>query len=341
MSNSKNRSSGVILAICLLLTACGGGGGSDVGGGNGSGSGSGGGFGSSNTGTLSLSISDAPIHEAQAVEIDFSGVEVKTENGPAIEFRFCEDLDDAVNNPPIVVQGACSGSAPAIVTIDLLQQTGGASYRLLDGVELPAGRVNWMRLMLTDPAGRIYLSDGEHDLRVPSGNQTGLKLNRGFDVPAGVEVAVNIDFDVRKSIVGANGNYKLKPTLRMVTDYGAIAGEINTSLVPATCLGPSVYVFTGAATSPDDIDGDNGDPITSAMVKADTDSSTGYAYRVDFLAPGLYTAAFICADGELNADGTYRSAADDPEKDDEVRFQLPTFAATATVSKARVVNISF
>lgn len=338
MSNSRNRCPGVVIATCLLLTACGGGG--DVGSGNGSASD--GGFGSSNTGTLSLSISDAPIYEAQAVKIDFSGVEVKPENGPAIEFRFCKEPGAPVNNPPIVVQGACSGdSTPAIVTIDLLQQTGGASYRLLDGVELPAGRVNWMRLMLTDPAGIIELSTGEFELSVPSGNQTGLKLNRGFDVPAGGEVAVNIDFDVRKSIVGANGNYKLKPALRMVTDFGAIAGEINTSLLPATCLGPSVYVFTGA-TSPDDIDGDNGDPIASAMVKPDTASSTEYAYRVDFLAPGLYTAAFICADGVLNADGiTYRYAADDPEKDDEVLFQLPTSALTATVSKGRVVNISF
>lgn len=315
---------GAIAPVCLLLAACGGG--------------------SDKTGKLSLAITDAPIYDAQSVEVDFSGVEIKPADGPAIRFNFCKALTDPNINPPIVQQDECTESAASIQTIDLLQQTGGASFLLLDRVNFPAGRVNWVRLALADPAGRIVMSTGEHVLEmltVPSGNQTGLKLNRGFDVPAGAEVKVYIDFDVRKSIVVANGKYKLKPTLRLVEDFGAIAGTVDSSLLPDPCLGPSVYVFAGADTSPDDIDRDKGDPISSAAVVLDNDSGI-YSYRADFLAPGAYTAAFVCADGVSPDNGTtFTKPADEPDRDDTLDFTLASPTSTATVVDGQTVEIDF
>jgi hypothetical protein len=238
-----------------------------------------------------------------------------------------------------VQPGECSESASGVVTgvvtIDLLQQTGGASFLLLDKVFLPAGRVNWVRLQVTDPAGRITISDAEYDLTVPSGNQTGLKLNRGFEVPEGGEVKIYIDFDVRKSIVFANGEYKLKPTLRLVEDFGAIAGEVNMTLLLAPCLGPSIYVYEGVGTTPDDIERDKGDPVSSAMVKADAGSLTDYSYRADFLKPGDYTVAFVCADG-----GPLGEPADDPDRDDLLSFAPPA-GKPATVVDDQTVQIDF
>lgn len=322
-----------IFAICLSLAACGGGGGSS----------------SDDQGKLSLSITDAPIYDAQKVEVDFSGVEVKTADGPATTYVFCKAPGDPVEDPPIVKEGNCStdptidpATDPVLVTIDLLEQTGGASYKLLDGIDLPAGRVNWVRLVLADPAGRLFLSTGMHELTltVPSGNQTGLKLNRGFDVPEGGEISVYIDFDVRKSIVMAGANYRLKPTLRLVYVYGAIAGDVNAALVTADCLGPSIYVFDGIGTTPDDIDRDDGDPVTSAKVAQDTGTGI-YSYRADFLAPGDYTVAFVCADGVLTAGGLPLSEpADDPDSDDAVNFTLaaPTSSATVVDGETQVID---
>ena len=237
-------------------------------------------------------------------------------------------------------QGECTGN-PSIQTIDLLQQTGGASFLLLDRVELPAGKVNWVRLVLTDPAGRIMMSSEEHVLTVPSGDQTGLKLNRGFEVPADGEAHVYIDFDVRKSIVemhsgmGMTTSYQLKPTLRLVEDFGAIAGEVDPSLLPVTCLGPSVYVFAGAGATPDDIDRDQDDPLSSAMVKADIASTTGFSYRADFLPPGDYTVAFVCADG-----GPPGEPADDPDMDDTLSFNPPA-GKPATVFDDQTTPLDF
>ena len=321
---------GTVAAACLLLAACGG-------------------SSSNETGKLSLSITDAPIYDAQSVTVNFTGVEVKPASGPALRFNFCEaPLTDPHPNSPIVQQGECTDSYPSMQTIDLLKQTAGASFLLLDRVDLPAGRVNWVRLVLTDPAGSIVLSTGKHPLTltVPSGNQTGLKLNRGFDVPAGGEAHVYIDFDVRKSIVemhsGMATSYKLKPTLRMVEDYfGAIAGNVDSGLLPATCLGPSIYVFAGDGATPDDIDRDLGDPISSAAVVLDNGSGV-YSYRADFLLPGDYTAAFVCADG-VSPDGgtTFTESADEPDRDDTLSFTLAVPTSTATVVDDQTVEIDF
>ena len=316
-----------IASLCVMLAACGDGGNSGDG-----------------TGKLSVSITDAPIHDAQSVTVNFLGAEVKPANGPALRFYFCEDPIDPINNPPVVQDSECTESAPYIKEIDLLKQTAGVSALLLDGVEIPSGKVNWVRLVLADEAGEIVLSTGTFPLTVSSGSQTGLKLNRGFVVPEDGEAKVYIDFDVRKSIVEVHStvppSYKLKPTLRMVEDvYGAIVGEVSTTLMALDCLGGSIYVFSGAGITPDDIDRDLGDPVTSTLVKADG-SPTGFSYHVDFLVPGDYTVAFVCASGvSQNGGVTFDEPADDPDQDEELSFTVAT--ETATVIDDQTMQIDF
>jgi len=78
-------------------------------------------------------------------------------------------------------------------------------------------------------------------LIVPSGAESGLKMNRGFTLPADGSVALTVDFDLRKSLHAPPGQksmmetctqgYLLRPTLRLVQDseVGAIAGTIDPS----------------------------------------------------------------------------------------------------------------
>ncbi len=208
--------------------------------------------------------------------------------------------------------------------IDLLKLIGGLADSLLDSFTLPSGHYNWIRLMVdTNPMDSyIVVAGTPYDLTIPSGAETGLKVNRGFDVPAGGSADFTIDFDLRKSVhVTGTGQYMLRPTLRMVDDTmtGAIAGTVDNTLMTVTCDPvndhPAVYVYAGSGVTPDDIDGIAPDPVTTASVKYDSVSAS-YKYEAAFLEAGSYTVAFTC-----------KAAADDPMADDAT----VTFSGTATV----------
>lgn len=267
-------------SIALLVGACGGGGG-----------------GSAATGTLNLALTDAPVDNADEVVIEFTGVEVKAG---------AELIDITYDTPR---------------QIDLLTLTGGVSETIVDGQVLPAGQVEWIRLKVNATSGGDPLDDSyivimgtPYPLTIPSGAQTGLKLNRPITIPENGIASFTIDFDLRKSVHEAAGNYILRPTLRLVDNstIGALSGTVD--LTAALCADPAaVYVFEGAGVAPDDVDGIGPDPVATASV----DPATG-DYTVAFLPAGEYTAAFTC------------DAADDaPDTDDDA---VVSFSGTTDVS---------
>ena len=280
-------------AMALSLTACGGGSSASS-------------SSSSTTGTLNLAITDAPIDDAKAVVVQFTGVELQGPSG-----RIDHDFVDESGNP-------------VTMEIDLLALTEGATEDMLKDVTLEAGEYSWMRLKVNAEKGVIdsYImlnDDNQYSLYVPSGNQSGLKLNRGFVVPAGGVASYVIDFDLRKSVhkpSSANQDYKLRPTLRLVdkTNVGTLKGIVNSELITSECSG-AVYVFN-AEDAVDDIDG-TGDAITTAKVKGD--GTTPYTYTIAFLSEGDYKIAFTCD-----------SANDDPETDEAET--VVSFSGETTVS---------
>jgi len=301
-SMQKRFGSVLMFGTMLVLAACGG----SSGGSGGSGA---------STGTLSMQITDAAVDNADNVFIQFHGLVLQAADGTRTTLNYCEDPMDSTKT--IVSESACT-TPPKPKQIDLLALNGGLADSLLDGFTLPSGNYSWMRLMV-DTAGTLdsYIVVGgtPYELTIPSGAETGLKVNRGFGVPAGGSANFTIDFDLRKSVHLANGNYMLRPTLRMVdnTMVGAIAGTVDQSLVPGGCT-PAVYVFAGGGVTPDDIDGIDPDPVTTATV---TQDNTGvYRYKAAFLEAGDYTIAYTC-----------QAALDDPDTNDAL-----TFSGTATVS---------
>ena len=165
---------------------------------------------------------------------------------------------------------------------------------------------------------KLEASGAECEMRIPSGDQTGLKLIRGFTIGAGTTTDFTIDFDLRKSLVAPPGQttivdtcdnqaYLLKPVLRIVDSLqvGTITGDVDPNLISAQCAGPdqnpypgNVYLFgpipTGADVTPDDYDGVVNDPngndaLTSAMVNPDT-----FRYTIGFVPAGNYRVAYTC-----------------------------------------------
>ena len=120
---------------------------------------------------------------------------------------------------------------------------------LLDGEQIQAGEYEWMRLKVNaDPnvAGDSYITiDGAQcELRIPSGDETGLKLIRGFTIGVGTITDFTVDFDLRQSIVQPPGQHTsvptcdgqaflLKPVLRVVDNLqvGTITGTVDPTLI--------------------------------------------------------------------------------------------------------------
>ena len=240
----------------------------------------------SGTSTLNLGITDAAISGASKVWIQFTGVEVKPANGNSVSFNF----------------------SPA-KGFDLLTLSGGQTAVFLNGATIPAGHYDWVRLMVDPTPGASYIIDatGQHNLTIPSGAETGLKLIQGFTMPQGGVANFTVDFVLNRSIIAPPGqapDYMLKPVLRLVDNaqVGAISGSFQpTTLVNQHNCGlhaPVVYVYAGSAVVPDDIYvPDTGTPpaIQPLVTAAATlDMNSNYAYSIAFLPVGTYTVAFTC-----------------------------------------------
>lgn len=253
----------------------------------------------SDTGSLSLSITDAPVDGAQAVVVSFQGVSIQSANQPAIDIDFDQPKQ-----------------------IDLMTLTGSHSTVLLDDTELPAGDYESIRLVIDDAPNSTYIIDmmgQQHDLRIPSGDQTGLKLNRNFGVETGGQIAFTIDFDLRKSVhMTGSGQYMLRPTLRIVETQlaASLSGSIDNTLVISGCS-PGVYLFD-VSLALDDLDGID-DPIFSVAIP----EAGPYTFDAGFLPPGDYRIAYTCDAGQ-----------DDNASDDVIGFYQETLVTLAAGENA-------
>lgn len=272
---------GLALTALASLTACGGGDGASQ-------------------GKVSVGLTDAPTDAAQEIWVQVSGVAFKPE-----------------------------GSAPETVqsftprAINLLQYQQGNVAMLLDNVPFEAGRYQWLRLIVdSQPNVRdsYLMVDGQEcELKIPSGAESGLKMNRGFTVPADGSLALTIDFDLHQSLRSPPGQtsatgactqgYLLRPTLRLVdnANVGALTGNVTfeSNVVPTDCM-PKVYLYDGAIT-PDDSEetsaaSPDADPLSVISVSIPPGATSG-TYRAAFVPAGNYTAAFTCSD-DTDADET-------------------------------------
>jgi len=286
--------------------------------------------GNGNKGMLSLSITDAAVDNIAEVWIEFSSVEIKPADGSSITYTFEKTIDVVASDGTTT-----TSSVPEPVSINLLDLQGSLSADFFNNLTVPSGDYNWIRLAVNavidgTQDSYIVMKDGTvHELGIPSGSKTGLKINTSFSVEALSEVAMTIDFDLRKSIVMSNSEYHLKPTLRLVdnANAGSISGSINSGLTVGIAEGCSddlpetgnaVYVFNGADALLDDIDDNDPEPVTTALLSLNTNTGN-YDYEVGFLPAGNYTVAYTCM-----------ADLDDPETDDVIVFRQTSNVTVAT-----------
>jgi len=260
--------------LALALNGCGGGNGVNGG-----------------PGTLNLAITDAPVDDALQIWVEFTGVEIQPSSGTPINIDFTPQKK-----------------------INLLNLQGSNFEWLLDGQSISAGTYSWIRLKVNAAQGtnasELVNSSGVHSLYIPSGSETGLKLNSAFTILGGTTLGLTIDFDLRKSVHQPQGivaDYVLKPSLRLVHTSlaGHIAGTVPANQASAANCAGAVYLFAGHNITPDDAQ-----PalVSAAQVKLNGGSGQ-YEYEIGFITRGNYTVAFTC-----EADN------DDPASNDAVAF---------------------
>jgi hypothetical protein len=171
--------------------------------------------------TVGVHLTDGPA-DYDAIYLDVEAVELKTEsnaNWVAL---------------PLVRTGF----------YDILRFRNGADT-LLGRVELPVGRLSEMRLILGDDS--YLVEDGQaYDLKVPSGQSSGLKVKMDETLVAGGAYDFWLDFDAGKSVhQTGNGQYMLKPVVR---GYTALSnGRIRGYVLPLAA-GTTVYAYNGVDT---------------------------------------------------------------------------------------------
>ncbi|WP_372986609.1 DUF4382 domain-containing protein [Marinobacter sp.] len=251
--------------------------------------------GGSSTGSVSVGLTDAPIDNADAVNIEVEALVLQSPDGDRLRYEF--DFPQPLN---------------------LLELQGGAVEALIQDEEVPAGEYSWMRLEV-GTNNTIEIDGAVYDLTTPSAR--GVQTS-GFVVPAGGEVALTIDFDVRKSIVNPQNDtiYKLKPVVRLVDNstVGTISGTVTAELINEQCtdvttmeesfLG-NIYVHEEFNQAPDDI-GSANEPLVVVPVTYNGSEST---YTAAFIPTGEYTVSYSCGDD-------FVETADGQPADDDLTF---------------------
>jgi len=250
-----NRFLAALLFLCLMLSACGGGG-SD----------------GSGTGTLSLAMTDSGTTGVDQVWITVESIEVHSSGSGW--------------------QTLAPANVTFPLTVDLLTLQNGASQTL--GLNsLPAGHYTQIRLSLADdpapgstvPFGNCVHVTGEaantfHELDVPSGGTSGLKLTHQFTITDGGTYELLLDFDAGQSVhqTGA-GQWKMRPVIRTIV--ATLTGSVSGSTEP------------GAVVMAQEADPDLCGGIRIAgTTTADGDGN----FALGFLDPGTYNLV-VAMDG--------------------------------------------
>lgn len=142
---------------------------------------------------------------------------------------------------------------PAPGRYNLLQFTNGMDT-LIATTTIPTGRVSQIRLILGSN-NSITKNGVTYPLTVPSGSESGLKLQIKKDIVEGVTNIIQLDFDAGRSIVETgNGEFKLKPVIRAITTGidGSIRGAIQ-PFVPAIA-----FAYAGNDTFTSQVDTSGG-----------------------------------------------------------------------------------
>jgi hypothetical protein len=172
----------------------------------------------------------------------------------------------------------------------------------------------------------IDKSNEYHELKIPSGLQTGIKIVHGFDISENQTTELILDFDASESVVkaGSSGQWLLKPTIKVLDtkECSIISGtvEFDGTAIEGTLVSAQIY------------DPDVPDPKDMVVVQASTSTDETGSYTI-FLQPGTYN--IVAYKDEYDADCAELVAASNTSYTQD--FSLNT-APIGTVSGSVIID---
>ncbi len=115
---------------------------------------------------------------------------------------------------------------------DLLELTNG-NFEVIADAELETGTYNQIRLILSRENNNVVIDGEEHSLKIPSGSETGIKLNVNAEILEGIRYVLLLDFDVNRSVVRTGQapvpGFILQPVIRAISqaESGNIGGSVQ------------------------------------------------------------------------------------------------------------------
>ncbi|MEN6312081.1 MAG: DUF4382 domain-containing protein [Acidobacteriota bacterium] len=231
---------------------------------------------SSDLGQLSVSLTDSSTDQYNAVYVTIKQVDVHAE-------------------------GATDGSWTTVAapnkTVNLLTLVNGVREQL-GLASLAAGHYTQLRLIIGDeqdsgvnilsqahPYANYVIDDSNeyHQMKIPSGVQTGVKIVQGFDINENGTTELVLDFSASESVVvaGKSGKYLLKPTIKALPTTlaaiisGAVTKAADQSAVEGALVSAQVYNAQAA------------DIRDQVVIQTSTLSDAAGAYKL-FIAAGTY-----------------------------------------------------
>lgn len=220
---------------------------------------------SGGTGTLEVMLHDAPANYEE-VNVFIERVEV---NNAEDDTGWVE-----INSPQQIY--------------NLLELTNGA-MEVLGSAELEAGTYNQIRLILSSDGHSVVVDGQEHSMFVPSGAQTGIKLNVNAEIEEDITYTLLLDFDASRSVVErgnqqSGSQFLLKPVVKATNE--AITGNISGSVEP---VDSDAFVYAIV------------DSDTLSSTKADTANGS---FKLIGLEEGSYTVSVDPANETYQAQDT-------------------------------------
>ncbi len=204
------------------------------------------------TGLLAVRLTDAP-GAFDAVNVVVDSVRVHVDSGDSLSGWYTISTVRAEYN--------------------LLSYVNGRDTVIAAGF-LPPGKYTQMRLYI-GRGSTVATGGSTAPLDIPSGMQSGLKLNIQATIVADATYGLALDFDAGHSVIATGGGrYLLNPVVRVIST--AVAGSLTGQVIPDS-VGATVLAI--------------GDTDTTSTV---TDASGNFTFK--YLNPGFYLLRCVPAD---------------------------------------------